>query len=54
MDVAAWVTWYEKYDFNDAYTSGTLLMPQTVLIFMKANDGAYTANVVYAKLNYRF
>lgn len=45
---------YEKYDFKDAYTSGTLLMPQAVYIFMKANNGAYDANVVYAKLNYRF
>lgn len=45
---------YEKYDFKDAYTSGEGLMPFTVLIFTKANSGAYDANVVYAKLNYRF
>jgi hypothetical protein len=45
---------YEKYDFADAFTSGDLLMPQSILIFMKANDRAYDANVVYAKLNYRF
>ena len=45
---------YEKYDFKDAYTSGDLLMPFTVLIFTKANNGAYDANVVYAKLSYRF
>jgi hypothetical protein len=45
---------YEKYDFADAYTSGTSLMPQAVLIFLKANSGAYNASVVYARLNYRF
>lgn len=45
---------YEKYDFKDAFTSGDLMMPQSILIFMKANSGAYDANVVYAKLNYRF
>jgi hypothetical protein len=25
-----------------------------VLIFMKPDDGAYKANIVYATLNYRF
>ncbi|MCM2256691.1 MAG: MtrB/PioB family outer membrane beta-barrel protein [Vicinamibacteria bacterium] len=45
---------YEKYDFSDAYTAGDLMLPQSVLIFMKSNDGPYEANVVYAKLNYRF
>ena len=46
--------WYEKYDFKDAYTAGTLLMPQSPLIFMKSNHGAYDANVAYAKMAYRF
>ena len=45
---------YEKYDFNDAYTAGDLLMPQSVLLFMKSNDGAYDANVVYGRVSYRF
>ncbi len=45
---------FEKYDFADAYTSGDLLMPQAVLIFMKPNSGAYDVNVLFAKLNYRF
>jgi len=45
---------YEKYDFKDAYTSGTELMPFSILIFTKANAGAYDANVVYGKLTYRF
>ena len=46
--------WYEKYDFKDAYTAGTLLMPTSPLIFMKSNRGPYDANVVYAKLAYTF
>ena len=46
--------WYEKYDFKDAYTAGDLLMPQSVLIFTKPDSGPYDANVVYAKLSYRF
>ena len=43
---------YEKYTYGDAYTSGTALMPQAVLIFMKPNEGNYTANVGYARLTY--
>ena len=31
---------YEKYRFADAFTSGTSLMPQAILIFLKADDGA--------------
>jgi hypothetical protein len=46
--------WYEKYTFDDAYASGSGLMPQGILIFMKPNAGNYTANVGYAKLTYRF
>ena len=45
---------YEKYDFRDAYTSSDFLMPQAVYIFMKPDNGAYKANVVYAQLNYKF
>lgn len=45
---------YEKYDFRDAYTAGDLLMPQSVLLFLKSNDGAYEGSVLYAKVNYRF
>ena len=29
-------------------------MPQSVLIFLKSNSGAYDANVLYGKLSYRF
>jgi hypothetical protein len=46
--------WYEKYDFKDAYTAGDLLMPQSILIFLKSNHGAYNANVVYGMVSYRF
>ena len=45
---------YEKYDFRDAYTQGTLLMPTSVYIFTKPDNGAYKAHVVYAKLSYKF
>jgi hypothetical protein len=45
---------YEKYDFKDAYTAGDLLMPQSVLLFLKSNRGGYDANVLYGRLNYRF
>lgn len=45
---------YEKYEFRDAYTAGDLLMPQAVLLFLKSNKGDYDANVVYARLSYRF
>ena len=34
--------------------AGNLLMPQSVLIFMKSNHGGYDASVVYGRLSYRF
>ena len=46
--------WYEKYEFKDAYQAGNLLMPQSIIIVLKSNDGNYNANVVYGKLSYRF
>jgi hypothetical protein len=45
---------YEKYTHADAFSDGTTIFPQSVLFFLKANDGAYNVNVAYAKLNYRF
>jgi len=45
---------YEKYTAADAWTSGTTMFPQSPLIFMKPNLGNYTANVVFATMNYRF
>lgn len=46
--------WYEKYDYRDAFNSTDLLMPQAVYTFLKADNGAYSANVLYTKLTYRF
>jgi hypothetical protein len=45
---------YEKYEFKDAYTAGDLLMPQSILLFLKSNRGGYDANVVYGRVSYRF
>ena len=45
---------YEKYDFKDAYTAGDLLMPQSILLVLKSNDGGYDANVLYGTVSYRF
>lgn len=45
---------YEKYDFNDAMNSSSQLMPAHVYIFMKPNSGGYSANLIYARLNYSF
>ena len=45
---------YEKYEFKDAYTAGDLLMPQSVLLFLKSNHGGYDANVLYGRVSYRF
>ena len=45
---------YEKYEFTDAYTAGDLLLPQSVLIFMKSNSGSYEANVIFGRVSYRF
>lgn len=45
---------YEKFTFADAYSDGTSLFPQAVLFFMKANDGAYTAKIIYTSLNYHW
>ncbi len=46
--------WYEKYEFKDAYQVGSNLMPQSIILVLKSNDGNYKANVVYGKLSYRF
>ncbi len=45
---------YEKYSFSDAFTSGTAMMPQAILIFMKPDEGGYTMNLGFARLSYRF
>jgi hypothetical protein len=48
---------YEKYDFTNDMTSGTEYSPvesTRVDYFLKLDNGAYKANVAYAKLTYRF
>jgi len=45
---------YDKYSHADAFSDGTTIFPQSVLFYLKANDGGYTANVAYTKLTYRF
>lgn len=43
---------YEKYNFADAYSSGTEVFPATGGFYLKANDGPYKVNIVYTRLNY--
>jgi hypothetical protein len=45
---------YEKYNFADAFSVGTDIFPLSGAFYVKANDGAYTANGAFARLNYRF
>ena len=45
---------YDKYTHADAFSDGTTIFPQSVLFFLKADDGGYTANIGYAKLTWRF
>ena len=48
---------YEKYDFSDAFSAGTEYSPvesTRVGMYLKPNNGAYTANVAYTRLTYRF
>ncbi|MEO8361779.1 MAG: MtrB/PioB family outer membrane beta-barrel protein [Vicinamibacteria bacterium] len=45
---------YEKYKYADAYSAGTDVFPAIGGFYLKANDGPYKANVVFAKLTYRF
>ncbi len=45
----------EKYDFKDAYNANDRLLPSSINIFTKPNDGKYNANdVVFARLSYKF
>ena len=45
---------YEKYRFTDAFSAGTDTYPLAGAFYLKANDGPYDVNVVYARLNYTF
>ncbi len=45
---------YEKYTYADAFNAATSIFPQSVLFYLKANDGPYNVNVGYVRLSYRF
>ena len=45
---------YESTRHADAFSDGNTMFPQSVLFFLKGNDGGYDVNIAYAKLNYRF
>ncbi|HSL22472.1 MAG TPA: MtrB/PioB family outer membrane beta-barrel protein [Vicinamibacterales bacterium] len=45
---------YDKYSHADAFSDLSTIFPQTVLFFLNANDGGYTANSAYTKLSWRF
>ena len=45
---------YEKYRFTDAFSVGTEVYPLAGAFYLKANDGPYEVNVVYATASYRF
>jgi len=45
---------FEKYDFKDAFNATNKLLPSAVNIFTKPLFGAYDANLVYARLTFKF
>ena len=45
---------YEEYSHTDAFSDGNTIFPQSVLFFLKGNDGGYKVNIGYARLSYRF
>ena len=45
---------YEKYDFKDAFKANSSMQPTSLIFKMKPNDGAYTANMVFAKMSFTF
>jgi hypothetical protein len=45
---------YEKYTNADAFSDGTTMLPQSVLFFLKANDGNYSLSRAYTRLSYRW
>lgn len=42
--------WYERYRFSDAFSAGAETYPLAGAFFLKANDGSYKVQVVYARL----
>ena len=45
---------FEQYDFKDAFSATSKLMPSNMNIFTKPNDGKYEASIVYTKLTFKF
>ena len=45
---------FEQFDFKDAMSATSKLMPSSMNIFTKPNDGKYEASIVYTKLTFKF
>jgi len=46
---------FEKYDYKDPYTVlNNELLPVSTIIFMKPNDGKYSANLLFASVKFHF
>ncbi len=46
---------FEKYDYKDPYTVlNNELLPVSTVIFMKPNDGKYSANLLFGKVSFKF
>jgi Putative outer membrane beta-barrel porin, MtrB/PioB len=46
---------FEKYDYKDPFTVlNNELLPVSMVMFMKPNDGKYSANLVYGKVSFKF
>jgi outer membrane receptor for ferric coprogen and ferric-rhodotorulic acid len=45
---------FEQYDYKDAMSATSKLMPSSMNIFTKPNDGKYDASIVYTKLTFKF
>ncbi len=46
---------FEKYDYKDPFVVlNNELLPSATILEMKANDGAYKANLVFAKVSFKF
>jgi len=46
---------FEKYDYKDPYTVlNNELLPVSTIIFMKPNDGKYSANLLFGKVSFKF
>lgn len=45
---------YEKYDFKDAFSATSKLLPSAINIFTKPNDGKYDAHLMFAQMSFKF